>query len=131
VIDVDRPVDVPARVSGGRVCLAPGAVEQALGWSLEDGVLCRDTLCVPVPDGVELRGEDGIDLAGLARALDRPLALDLDERAACLGAPAPERASALRSLVAPDFTLPDLQGRAHALSEQRGRKVLLVVWASW
>ena len=32
---------------------------------------------------------------------------------------------------APDFTLPDLEGRLHSLSEHRGKKVLLVTWASW
>jgi peroxiredoxin len=37
----------------------------------------------------------------------------------------------LQSLQAPDFTLPDLEGKWHALSEYRGRKVLLVSWASW
>lgn len=31
----------------------------------------------------------------------------------------------------PDITLPDLQGRPVALSEYRGRKLLLFVWGSW
>ncbi|TAJ31410.1 MAG: redoxin domain-containing protein, partial [Reyranella sp.] len=35
------------------------------------------------------------------------------------------------SLEAPDFTLPDLDGKTHSLAEQRGKKVLLVSWASW
>ena len=32
---------------------------------------------------------------------------------------------------APDFTLPDLEGRQHSLSDYRGRKVFLASWASW
>ena len=48
-----------------------------------------------------------------------------------LGAAAADRAAALRSLEAPDFTLPDRTGRLHSLSEHRGKKVLLVSWASW
>ena len=32
---------------------------------------------------------------------------------------------------APDFTLPDSTGRMHRLSDHRGKKVLLVTWASW
>ena len=44
---------------------------------------------------------------------------------------AAERAKTLSSLEAPDFTLPDLDGRLHSLSEQRGKKVLLVAYASW
>ena len=48
-----------------------------------------------------------------------------------LGTAARERGRALRSLEAPDFALPDLEGRMHALSDHRGRKVLLATWASW
>jgi hypothetical protein len=48
-----------------------------------------------------------------------------------LGQSARDRADALRSLEAPDFTLPDSGGRPHSLSEHRGKKVLLVTWASW
>ena len=32
---------------------------------------------------------------------------------------------------APDFALPDLDGRVHRLSDFRGRKVFLATWASW
>jgi hypothetical protein len=42
-----------------------------------------------------------------------------------------ERSAALASLDAPDFALPDLADRVHRLSDYRGRKVLLVTWASW
>jgi hypothetical protein len=59
------------------------------------------------------------------------VAVDLDEHAAYLGISAAERAKALASLEAPDFTLPDLDGRPHSLSAQRGKKVLLVAYASW
>jgi peroxiredoxin len=37
----------------------------------------------------------------------------------------------MQSLEAPDFTLPDLEGRPHALRDYRGKKVFLVSWASW
>ncbi len=57
--------------------------------------------------------------------------VDVDEKVAYLGVSAEERASALTSLEAPDFTLPDLEGRPHSLSEYRGKKVLLVAYASW
>jgi hypothetical protein len=76
--------------------------------------------------------DDGrLDLARLAAALQRPLALDIEESAAFLGTAATERAEPLRALQAPDFALPDLSGRIHALSEHRGKKVLLIAYASW
>jgi len=131
IIDAGRPVDVEARVDGGRMLLSPEALQEALGWELHDGTLCNDTMCVPIPAGSSLASGGPLDLAVVAAVLDRPLALDADEHTAYLGASARERADALASLQAPDFTLPDLAGRLHTLSEHRGKKVLLVVWASW
>ena len=131
IIDAGRPVEVEARVDGARMMLSPDALREALGWELHDGTLCNDTMCVPIPAGSPLAAGESLDLAEVAGVLDRPLALDADARAAYLGASARERADALASLQAPDFTLPDLAGRSHTLSEHRGKKVLLVVWASW
>lgn len=74
---------------------------------------------------------EGVERARRAEEEGKPVALDLVEGAAFVGVPARERAQALESLEAPDFALPDLVGRVHRLSEQRGRKVLLVVYASW
>jgi hypothetical protein len=93
--------------------------------------LCQGSLCVPVRSAPDLANAEGIDLAALARILGRPLALDLDERAAYLGASASDRGAQLATLQAPDFTLPDLSGRLHSLSEYRGKKILLVAYASW
>lgn len=131
IIDGDIETRVSARVDGERVWLSPDAVTRALGWEVTEDGLCRDGLCVPVPADAALATGDGIDLVTLAATLDRPLACDVEERAACLGAPAPDRGRALASLQAPDFALPDLGGGVHRLSDHRGRKVLLVVWASW
>jgi hypothetical protein len=131
ILDAERAVPVQAHVAGGRVLLEPGSLRDALGWEVHDGLLCNDAMCIPVADEGALAREGGIDLDAFARALDRPLAVDVEERAAFLGASARERAQALGSQQAPDFTLPDLAGRPHALSAHRGRKLLLVAWASW
>jgi len=79
----------------------------------------------------EVGETDGVALAKRAEASGRPVAVDLDERATYLGVSAAERANALSSLEAPDFTLPDLDGRPHSLSHHRGKKILLVAYASW
>jgi hypothetical protein len=50
---------------------------------------------------------------------------------AVLGASAAERSGRLASLEAPDFALSDLGGRTHTLRDQRGKKTLLIAWASW
>lgn len=131
LIDGERAVEIPAFCSGDAVRVAPEALREATGWKLEPRGLCRGEVCVPVRDRAALSDESGIDLAAFARAVDRPLALDVAERAAALGTGAAERSARMATLEAPDFTLPDLRGRMHSLSEHRGKKVLLIVYASW
>jgi hypothetical protein len=131
LIEQEGAREVAVRVEGGRVLLSAEALREALGWELHEGTLCNDAMCVPLPAGSRL-GEGGVfDLADVATTLDRPLAVDADAGAAFLGVSAGERAQTLGSLVAPDFTLPDLAGRPHTLSSYRGKKVFMVAWASW
>ena len=94
------------------------------GWTLKPEGMCRDEVCVPwtAPAG-------RVDLAAFWRHLGQPVANEGDVWA--LGTGADQRRAALQGLEAPDFTLPDLDGRMHVLSDQRGRKVLLTTWASW
>ena len=131
LIDEGIPHDVEATVAGGRVLLSAVELGRATGWTLKPEGLCRDAVCVPVRDRAALVGAAGVDLAGFAAALGRPLALDLDEGLAALGTAAADRGAALASLEAPDFSLPDLSGRRHTLSEHRGKKALLIAYASW
>jgi hypothetical protein len=118
-----KPID-------GRVYIEAGELERAFGWTLKDEGLCRGDVCVPVA-GTSLERKGGVDLERFAEALGRPLALDADEGIALLGTGSAARGAALASLEAPDFSLPDLAGQMHSLSEQRGKKVLLIAYASW
>jgi hypothetical protein len=129
LVDDGRASEVQAERKDSRIALSHAVLRDALGWDVTEDGLCRDGLCVPAP--AAWAGADAIDLGDLAAVLGRPLALDVDEGVAWLGVGADERARALRALTAPDFALPDLDGRVHRLSDYRGRKVLLVVWASW
>lgn len=122
---------IEATIDAGRVVLSPEVVRESLGWRLEPEGLCQGDVCVPVRDPARLKGGSGLDLEVLAVTLGRPLALDAEERAAALGTAASDRAQRLASLEAPDFSLPDLEGKLHSLSDQRGKKVLLVAYASW
>src|SRR5262249_54056117 len=131
LIEQEGAREVAARVEGGRVLLSAEALRDALGWELHEGTLCNDAMCVPLPAGSRL-GDGGVfDLADGATTLARPRAGAVDAGAAFLAVCAGERAQTLGSLVAPDFTLPDLAGRPHTLSSYRGKKVFIVAWASW
>jgi len=113
-------------------CPAP-EVLTVTGWEAKPEGLCQGPVCVPLPAGRERELVDGgrINLAALWRHLGRPALHSARGDVWVLGESAPERAAALASLQAPDFTLPDAGGRMHRLSDHRGKKVLLVTWASW
>ena len=130
VIDQGRESTVDAVLSDGRILVGNDDVLRATGWERKPEGICRDELCVPLRDGAA-HTADRIELNAFAAALRRPLAVDVEAGAAFLGTAAAERAEQLHSLRAPDFSLPDLDGHMHTLSAQRGKKVLLVVYASW
>jgi hypothetical protein len=105
------------------------------GWELKPQGVCLGEVCIPIPAGREADfvGADGtqFNLAALVRQLLQPAVHDDAHAVWCFGEAASTSNNALQSLQAPDFTLPDLDGTWHALAEYRGRKILLVSWASW
>ncbi len=131
LIDGGRVTRAPARIEGSRVRVAPADLERGFGWKLEPQGLCKGDLCVTLRERRGLLDEDGIDLAVFAQTTALPLAMDAGEGVAVLGESAAARGSRLASLEAPDFTLPDLEGKLHSLSQHRGKKVLLIAYASW
>ncbi len=131
LIDGEKRIELPVEIRDGAVRIAPDALNSGIGWELKPEGLCRGEVCVRVSDPSRLVVDGEVDLRGLADLLDRPLALDVAERAAAIGTPRAARAAQMESLEAPDFSLPDLDGNLHSLSQHRGKKVLLIAHASW
>ena len=121
------------RAEGESLWLPARDAEQVTGWTLKPEGFCKGEICVPIPPArtAEFVGADSINVAALWRHLGLPLTRDAKGDIWVLGASAAERAMQLEALEAPDFSLPDLSGRMHALAAHRGKKVLLVSWASW
>ncbi len=116
---------------GDRLVVPAASLEAVTGWVRKPEGLCRGDVCVPVRDAAALEVEGSIDLAGFAAALGRRSVIDLDAGIAAISADASVRHAALEGLVAPEVTLPDLDGRAFTVSSLRGFKVLLVAFSSW
>lgn len=131
VLDGGRVSEVPGVVTGGRLVVDGASLEAAVGFVRKVEGLCQGDVCIPVRPGGGLEVDGGIDVTRLAEVLGRPVAVDEEVGVAFLGPATAERAGRLRSLEAPDFTLPDLDGRLHSLSDHRGKKVLLAAYASW
>lgn len=128
---IHRPTG--ARADGDSLWLKGNEAAAATGWTLKPEGFCKGEVCVPVPPAraPEFVRGDEVNVAALWRHLGAPVVHDDAGSAWVLGTSAEDRASRLTSLEAPDFTLPDLAGRQHALSAYRGKKVLVVSWASW
>ncbi len=135
--DAETAVD-SAAVEGESLWLAPEDLTRATGWDWKPEGLCRGSACVPVPRGDAARewargAGSGlrVNLTRLAQHLGQPVAASPEHGVWAVGEAPEDLGNRLRSLEAPDFTLPDLDGRLHPLSGYRGRKVFLLAWASW
>lgn len=117
-------LESPARVPAG-------SLTELIGWTLTPEGLCRDERCAIIPDRSALETAEGVDLAIVADVLDRPVAIDSAAGLVAIGTERQQRRSALQDRAAPDFSLPDLDGTWHALSDHRSKKKLLVAFSSW
>ena len=113
--------------------LGAADLQRVSGWTFKPQGFCKGEICVPVPPSrtAEFVSGQSYNLAALAGLLGQPLVADIANHAWCIGEASGERRRVLQSLDAPDFTLPDLSGKMHSLSDYRGKRVFLVSWASW
>lgn len=108
-------------------------LEEQTGWALKAEGACRGAICVPFPAQGPLQEPPErsiVTVDALAGHLGMGLVHDERHELWALG-PSTVSGRALESAEAPDFTLPDLTGRPFRFSSLRGRKVVLVAWASW
>jgi hypothetical protein len=126
---------VSARAERDNLWLSAADLAEVSGWELKPEGVCKGNVCVPIPVGREgdfvRDNRQNFNLASFARLLGQPVLHDDKNGVWYFGEDARTRRTALKSLEAPDFELPDLDGKMHRLSDYRGKKVLLAAWASW
>jgi len=88
---------------------------------------CRADMCIPVPK--ELKSGQWFNLSGFAQRLHQSVVSDSGVWS--FGEIPVLRGDFYRTRIAPDFAVPDRRGRTVHLSDFRGKKVLVVTWASW
>jgi len=126
-----------ASVASADLWVTTADLTRATGFVLKPQGVCREELCFPIPKArkAEFLAEQSkvawFNLSAFARLLKQPMAHDEAVSVWYFGPRPDQQRAALISLQAPDFTLPDMEGQRHSLSDFRGKKVLLVTWASW
>jgi hypothetical protein len=99
--------------------------------------ICRAELCFPIPKGKKAEfvakksSAEWFNLSAFARLVKQAVAHDEKNGVWYFGKRDDERGTYLASLEAPNFTLPDMSGHTHSLSDYRGKKVMIITWASW
>ena len=125
-----------AREDAGQLWITTADLKRATRFEVKPQGVCRDELCFPLP---KARQQEFVqktppatwfNMTAFAGLVHQPVAHDAAMATWYFGLRSDQRQQ-LSSLQAPDFTLPDLQGKLHRLSDFRGKKILLVTWASW
>jgi hypothetical protein len=88
---------------------------------------CRADLCIPISK--DLKSGEWFNLSGFARRIRQTCVADSGVWS--FGEIPVMRGAFYQSRIAPDFAVPDRKGRVVHLSDFRGKKVLVVTWASW
>jgi hypothetical protein len=99
------------------------------GWEIKPEGACRDDVCVPLPE-LAVDADGRFDARIVADRLGMPIAHDDGHALWAFGPPSGDR-RVLDSVRMPPLVLPDFDGATYDLESSRGRKVLLVAWASW
>jgi hypothetical protein len=128
ILYADRTVALDkVRTEGTELWVRRADLPRVNEFELKPQGACRADLCIPVSR--DLRQGDWFHLTGFARKVRQTFVADSGVWS--FGEIPPVSQASLRSRIAPDFAVPDRQGRPVHLSDFRGKKVLIVTWASW
>jgi len=124
-------------ISSNDLWITTSDLARATRFVIKPQGVCRDELCFALPKNrrAEFVSQKGattwFNLSEFARLIKQSFVVDQKNSVWYFGAREAEQNSYLSSFEAPNFTLPDLNGKLHSLADFRGKKVLLVTWASW
>ena len=117
--------------------IPPGDLTRVNGFELKPEGACIDDICVPIRQDadsdifVRRDGASWFNVTELADRLHQPYVADHEAGVWSFGAIPVRRAMFIESGRAPDFTLDDRGGNPVRLSDFKGKKIMLLTWASW
>jgi hypothetical protein len=130
------PASLPAPNSAD-LWVTLSELTRATRFEVKPKGVCRDELCFPISKArrgaffIKRSKVTWFNLSEFARLVRQPSAYDEKHGVWYFGPRTEVQNKYLTSLEAPAFTLPDISGKMHSLADFRGKKVLLITWASW
>ena len=111
----------------GELWVRPKDLPRINEFELKPQGACRADVCIPTPKSLTKNG--WFHLTGFSRRIGQSYVADSNTYS--FGEVPILRGGYLRARQAPDFAVPDRKGRPVHLSDFKGKKVLIVTWASW
>ncbi len=117
--------------------VTPADFERISGFILKPEGACLDELCIPIIQTkdndlhVTREGQAYLNATAFANKVQQAFAVDRETNVWSFGLAPVTRRPFLESAMAPDFSLKDRAGNTIRLSDFRGKKALIVSWASW
>lgn len=116
-----------SRLEGGDLWVRAADLPRINEFELKPQGACRADICIPIAKA--LKQGEWLNLTGFARKIGETYVAEAGVWS--FGEVPVLRRSFLDSRQAPDFAVPDRKGRIVHLSDFKGRKTLVVTWASW
>ena len=116
-----------ARVEGNDRWVRSADLPRVNEFEVKPQGACRADICIPLSK--DLKKAEWFNLTGFARKVGQ--AAVNDSGVWSFGEVPLLRGTYFNSRIAPDFAVPDRKGHVVHLSDFRGKKVLVVTWASW
>ena len=116
---------------------SPADLTRINGFVVKPEGACLDEICIPIRQSqdsdllVTRSGRNWFNVTELARKLQQPFKADYDKNVWSFGQIPAKRSTFAIDGLAPDFAMLDRKGKTVRLSDFRGKRVLLLTWASW
>ena len=127
-IELSNTLDDPVNL-----WVTPTDLTKINGFVIKPEGACLDEICIPLNDSLSITrlGQQWINLTRLAQILKQSYAADTLEKVWSFAPIPAKHESYLQTAKAPEFELADRSGKTVRLSDFKGKKVLLMTWASW
>lgn len=126
-----------ALVKDGDLWVTPADLTKINGLVLKPEGACLGDLCIPLGADAREKLLTNVDdkqyfnLSAFAVQQEQTVVADPVAKVWSFGVVPPVEQMQLQDATAPDFALPNRKGETVRLSDYRGKKVLLLTWASW